>query len=176
MKNIMYFMPLTYFLTVSAYAKANQECHYFNGVKVLNHQVWHGVKVPKEIINMKNVSDANVSTDSEAYESYGICATWNAMNFVNPMGNVSYYIKNSHTHLEYYVVNRWICINNEDCTKFSDYLYIIPSFSSQGFGELFSTSNYNSPSVLEIECYIQVLSDDGDVLSSHKAVNKLTIN
>jgi hypothetical protein len=157
-------ISLIFLLSINAYSEEN------NGVKLLSHKEWHNVKFPKELINRKNYSDANVSTNSEAYAASG---------FDNretlPKGKISYSLKNVKNSNGYYTIDRWICVENKYCARYQDYIIISPSFESDGIGEIYTyISSYNlTPGTYESECVIQIT---GDATSFNESTNKVTIN
>ena len=156
---------------LSINANSNSENKNVSGL--IYHKEWHNVKLPKELINKKNYSDSNVTTDSEAYEASGF---YNSNTL--PKGNVYYNIKNTKNSGGLYMIDRWICMDNQFCSKFEDYIYISPSFSSEAFGELFTYVNTSSgikltTGIHESEC---VISISGDATSFNESTNKVTIN
>lgn len=169
MKNVL---KLSLLLSLSCSCMANQDIA-ISGVKLTNHKEWKNVPFPKQFLNKKNYSDATVTTSTEAYEGSGL---YNQT--VLPKGKFSYYIENVKNKISSYVVDRWICFDNQFCYRTEDNLKISPSYNADSVSELYTYVDnahliHVTPGTHESECMIQI---SGDAESYYMSTAVITIN
>jgi len=159
-------VTLTALVLVALNASANTSLH---GGVLLSHSEERNVSLPEHLKNTINTSNSKqASTTASANYASGSHGT-----NVYASGNVGYQIYNGSTSRQYYAVDIYMCIANNNCMHTRNSFYLDPHINAYGGGPVYTSAYMPTAGKYEDEAIITV---SGYESSTARGVNTVQIS